>query len=344
LAALRSLKEAGELEIRPDRRLFSATHEEIIDGATTDIYFMKTYDLLSHLELLDTPVAAEVFTSGSGTCCGVQECLNLLEGQGCEVWAMDEGEEFEPKEPIMQVRGPYGAFGFYETAILGILASSSAWATAARECRDAAKGKPFICFGARHVHPAVAPVMERAAVVGGATGASCVLGAKLAGLQPTGTIPHAAILIAGDTVRVAHAYHEIMPESSPRIILVDTFKDEAEETLRVARALGPHLEGVRLDTPGERGGVTEALVAEVRARLDCEGFSHVKVFVSGGLTPERIEALGRAGADAFGVGSYISGAKPIDMTLDLKEINGKPVAKRGRIPGLRPSSRLRRRL
>ncbi len=32
------------------------------------------------------------------------------------------------------------------------------------------------------------------------------------------------------------------------MILVDTFKDEAEESLRVARALGENLEGVRLDT------------------------------------------------------------------------------------------------
>ena len=52
------------------------------------------------------------------------------------------------------------------------------------------RGKPVLCFGARHVHPAVAPVMERAAVVGGADGASCILGAKLAGLEPSGTVPH----------------------------------------------------------------------------------------------------------------------------------------------------------
>ena len=39
------------------------------------------------------------------------------------------------------------------------------------------------------------------------------------------------------------------------------------------------------------------------------------------------------GADSFGVGSYISAAKPIDMTMDIKEISGKAIAKRGRIPG-----------
>jgi nicotinate phosphoribosyltransferase len=42
------------------------------------------------------------------------------------------------------------------------------------------------------------------------------------------------------------------------------------------------------------------------------------------------------------VGSYISGATPIDFTGDLKEIDGRPIAKRGRIPGLTESPRLGR--
>ena len=84
----------------------------------------------------------------------------------------------------------------------------------------------------------------------------------------------------------------------PRIVLVDTFKDEAEEALRVAHALGDRLYGIRLDTPSERGRVTADLVKEVRARLDQEGYHHVKIVVSGGLNPERIALLqgaGRAG-------------------------------------------------
>jgi len=99
---------------------------------------------------------------------------------------------------------------------------------------------------------------------------------------------------------------------------------------------------VRLDTPSERGGVTPELVYEIRKRLDQKGYDYVKIFVSGGLTPERIKILIEAGADAFGVGSYISGAAPIDMTLDLKMVDGTPVAKRGRIPGLKDNPKLKR--
>jgi nicotinate phosphoribosyltransferase len=85
------------------------------------------------------------------------------------------------------------------------------------------------------------------------------------------------------------------------------------------------------------------LVHEVRARLDQAGFQHVKITVSGGLKPERIAYFKEAGApvDSYAVGSYISGATPIDFTGDIKEIDGKPIAKRGRIPGLTESPRLR---
>ncbi len=330
------------LEVEPDRRFYSASHDEIASGLTTDIYFVRTMEILRDLGLAATPVVAEIFASREGVMAGNEEASNLLAGRGVSLWALPEGERFGPQEVVMRISGPYQAFGPYETALLGILASSSAWATAAAECREAADPKPFICFGARHVHPAVAPVMERAALVGGAAGASCILAAKLAGLDPSGTIPHAAMLIAGDTLVIAEAYDRTMPAEAPRIILVDTFHDEAEEALRVARRMGERLTGVRLDTPGERGGVTPDLVREVRARLDQEGFEHVKIFVSGGLDPDRIRLLKDAGADAFGVGSYISRARPIDMTMDIKEVAGRPIAKRGRIPGVTQSPRLQR--
>jgi nicotinate phosphoribosyltransferase len=150
------------------------------------------------------------------------------------------------------------------------------------------------------------------------------------------------VLIFGDTVKAAEAFDRHMPPDVPRIVLVDTFHDEAEEALRVASALGDRLYGVRLDTPMERGRVTPDLVREVRARLDQEGYGHVKIIVSGGLNPERIGLFKAEGApvDSFAVGSYIAGAKPVDFTGDLKEIDGNPIAKRGRIPGLTPSPRL----
>ncbi len=337
---INNLEEVRQLAIKPGRRLFSAEHEEIISGATTDIYFVKTQEILQTRNLADTVVVAEIFARKDGIMAGTAEAMGLLANCEAEVWALPEGQPFQAKEVVMRIRGKYSDFGIYETALLGILASSSGWATAAAEIKKAAGDKKVLCFGARHVHPAVAPVMERAAVIGGVDGASCILGAKLAGLEPQGTVPHAIFLIMGDTVEVAKAYHEIMPAGENRTVLVDTFKDEAEEALRVAAALGGDLQGIRLDTPSERGGVTPGLVREIRARLDQAGYRHVRIFVSGGLDPEKIAVLKEAGADAFGVGSYISGAPAIDMTMDLKEVSGKPIAKRGRIPGITVNDRL----
>ncbi len=337
---LKTVKDVGNFKVKEGRVFYSATHEEIINGATSDLYFVRTRELLSHAGRESTHVVAEIFSTRSGVLCGTEEALRMLGGKKVSLWAVPEGEEIQSKDVIMRIDGPYDEFAMYETSLLGILASSSGWATAARECKKAAGGKPVYCFGARHLHPAVAPVMERAAIIGGVDNCSCILGAKLLGKEPIGTVPHAAVLIIGDTVETALLYDKVMPADSPRIILVDTFKDEAEETLRVAEALGQRLDGVRLDTPGERGGVTQGLVQEIRARLDQKGFQNVKLFVSGGINPERIAGLSEAGADAFGVGSFISSAHPIDMTMDVKEIEGRPLAKRGRIPGITTNPRL----
>lgn len=337
-----NLEDVENYTIHTDRKLFSASPDEIVSGATTDIYFIRTLEILRATRKEHVNVTAEIFTSRAGVLCGSEEAGRLLQHKDVEVWALSEGEEFQQKEVIMRIRGNYYDFGIYETAVLGILASSSGWATAARQCKQVAGEKAVFCFGARHVHPAVASVMERAAIIGGADGCSCILGAKLAGRKPTGTVPHAVMLIIGDTVEVALTYDRVMPEDDPRVILVDTFKDEAEETLRVAEALKNRLTGVRLDTPGERGGVTPGLVREIRARLNQAGFPSVKLFASGGITAERMPELMEAGIDAFGVGSYISRAPAIDMTMDLKEIQGQPVAKRGRIPGITENQRLKK--
>ncbi len=321
--------------------------EAVLVGETADIYFARTVDILKREQL--NPVATmEVFSSRPGILCGIEEAKALLtqvlpEGNR-EVWALAEGESMERKEVVLRITAPYQSYGLYETAICGFLAQSSGWATAAKECADVAGGIPIIGFGARHVHPSVAGVMEYASVIGGCTGCSSIVGAKLAGIEPTGTMPHALIIVIGDTVKATLAFDKHMPAGVPRVSLVDTFKDEAEESLRVAQALGGRLESVRLDTPSERGRVTPDLVKEVRARLDLAGFEKVGIFVSGGLDPERISLFLESGApvDGFGVGSYISGAKPIDFTADLHEVGGKPIAKRGRIPGVTPNPRLKR--
>jgi len=316
----------------------------ILSGETADIYFPRAMQILE-AENLAPQVVMELFPARAGLLCGVEEVKALLARvlpAEARVFGLEEGMQVDAKEVVLRIHGPYRDFGLYETAILGILAHETGWATAARACVDAAGDIPVLHFGARHVHPDVAARLEYAAMVGGCTGCATSAGAALAGVTASGTVPHALILCVGDTVRTMEAFDRIMPSEVKRIALVDTFKDEAEESLRVARALGKRLWGVRLDTPSERGRVTAALVKEVRARLDQAGFGHVHIVVSGGITPERIRYFRSAAApvDAFGIGSAISGAAPNDFTADIKEVDGVPVAKRGRIPGITPNPRL----
>jgi nicotinate phosphoribosyltransferase len=321
---------------------------EILSGDSADVYFARADSILD-AEGLDPVVTMEVFTRREAVLCGIDEAKNLLghvlaecDPEETQVEALSDGARIGPREVVLRIRARYRRFGLYETALLGMLAQSTGWATAAREIVDIAAPEPVISFGARHVHPDITDVLDYAAIVGGCVGASTPAGARLAGLAPTGTMPHSLVLIFGDTVEAARAFDRHLGPDVPRIVLVDTFKDEAEEALRVAHALGDRLYGIRLDTPSERGRVTAELVHEVRARLDQEGYSHVRIVVSGGLNPDRVRYFKEAGApvDSYAVGSHISGASPIDFTGDIKEIDGRPIAKRGRIPGITQSPRL----
>ncbi len=320
--------------------------EATLSGHNADVYFERSRQILA-AEDLDPVVVMECFTRQRALLCGMREVHALLRqvlpGEA-EVWSLPEGSWIEPREVVLRIRASYRSFGLYETALLGMLSSETGWATAAAACVEAAGDVPVISFGARHVHPAVSGCMEYAAVVGGCSGCATSNGAERVGLAPSGSLPHALILAMGDTVVAAKAFDRHMRSGIRRLVLVDTFKDEAEESLRVAAALGDKLWGVRLDTPGERGRVTAELVEEVRARLDQAGYGHVKIFVSGGLDAERIHYFCAAGAavDGFGVGSAISGARPIDFPADIKEVDQRPGAKRGRIPGTSANPRLER--
>ena len=318
--------------------------EDVLSGKTTDVYFKRTMDILK-AEGINPTVVMEVFPTRDGILCGMKEEMALLKEilpEGAEAWALKDGDSMARKEVVLRIKAPYQSFGLYETAICGYLASSSGWATAANACVQAAGSTPVTSFGARHLHPNVAGPMEYAAVVGGCAGCATIIGAEMAGINPSGTIPHALVLVMGDTLKAAQAFDKHMAPGVVRVALVDTFNDETVEAIRVAQAMGDHLAAVRLDTPRERGGVTLELVRELRARLDQAGMKHVGIFVSGGFDVEKITYFKENNAPVvgYGIGSQITAAKPIEFTADIHEIDGRPVAKRGRIPGVTENPRL----
>jgi nicotinate phosphoribosyltransferase len=183
------------------------------------------------------------------------------------------------------------------------------------------------------MHPALSSVIDRAAYIGGFDGVSSLTGAKLLGIKPSGTMPHALIIVFGDQVKAWKAFDEVLPPEVPRVALVDTYSDEKMEAIMAAEALKDRLFAVRLDTPASRKGNFAELIREVRWELDIRGFNNVKIFVSGGLNEESIPQLIEAGAEAFGVGTSVSNAPTIDFAMDIVEMDGKLCAKRGKLGG-----------
>ena len=319
----------------------------VLVGDTSDINIQRTLTILRN-ESVNPIVVVEFVPERDGFLCGIREVRSLLEKvlpeSGIEVWALDEGDQISAKEVALRIRAPYNSFGLYETIISGILSSCTGWATAARECVNAAAGIPVVATPAKHIHPNVAPTVDYSAIVGGCASCSTVMGARLAGTTPSGAMSHALPLILGDSVRAIQLFDRHIPQDVPRVAIVDTFNDEAVESLNVAQALRQRLRGVRLDTPTERGGVSVNLVKEVRARLDMAGFRHVEIYVSGGFNPDRIREFieAQAPVDTFSVGGFISNAPPNSFTADIHEVDAEPIAKRGRTPGITESPRLNR--
>jgi nicotinate phosphoribosyltransferase len=327
-------------------RLFhTAADTEIKRGEVTDVYFARTVQILTHRRDRKH-VTAEVYLKALpedwawGVLAGIEEAAALLEGAPVNVLAMDEGTVFEPYQPVLVVEGTYVEWARYETALLGLLCQATGIATKAARCRKAAGERQVISFGARRMHPVLAPMIERNAFIGGCDGVAVTKAAELIDADPMGTIPHSLVLMIGDTVEALRAFHEVVDPKVRRVALIDTLQDEKFEAVRVAEALGRDLYAVRLDTPSSRRGDFFRILQEVRWELDLRGFQHVKLIASGGIDEFAILGLNPV-ADAYGVGTAIANAPVPNFALDIVAIEGQPAAKRGKWSGTKQVHRCR---
>ncbi|GGI96317.1 nicotinate phosphoribosyltransferase [Halobellus salinus] len=311
--------------------------DAIREGAATDAYFDRTETTLRHAgrnPRVVAEVTADQFPDGSHELLsGVRDAAALLSDRDIAVDAIPPGRLFDGG-PVLRIEGDYLEFARLETSLLGFLSHASGIATAALDVRRAAPDSLVLSFGARHVHPSIAAVVERGALVAGLDGFSHMAGGEVLGREAGGTMPHALVLCFGRGNQEAawRAFDEAVGETVPRVALCDTFDDEADEARRAAAELGDRLDSVRLDTTGSRRGDFRHIIREVRWTLDAHGREDVDIFVSGGLGPSDLRDL-RDVADGFGVGGYVSNADPIDFALDIVEIDGEPIAKRGKLPG-----------
>ena len=327
------------------RSFHIAAESDIKAGEVSDVYFSRTVQILK-ARGIDKRVKAEIRLKSFpqpdwsfGVLAGIEEAAALLTGLPVDVWAMDEGTLFAPYEPVLVVEGTYVEWAEWETALLGFLCQASGIATKAARCKRAAGDRQVISFGARRMHPALAPMIERNAFIGGCDGVAVTKSAELIDADPTGTIPHALVLMFGDTVEALKAFHEVVDQKVRRVALIDTLQDEKFEAIRVAEALGKDLYAVRLDTPSSRRGDFFRILDEVRWELDYRGFEHVKILASGGIDEYEILRLNPL-VDGYGVGTAIANAPVLSFALDIMEIEGRPMAKRGKRSGAKQVWRL----
>jgi nicotinate phosphoribosyltransferase len=306
--------------------------EDIRNGIVTDRYFIWTEKILK-AKGLNPLVVAEVTTSSWGIFVGLNDVLKLMEGKPIDIYAMPEGCLFYPHEPVLTIVGRYLDFARFETALLGFICHASAVATQAFKFKLAAGDKKVFSFGTRRMHPALAATIERSAYIGGVDGVSNFAAEKYVGLKSMGTMPHALIICFGNQVEAWRAFDEVVDEDVPRTMLVDTYFDEKTEAIMAIENV-KRVDGVRLDTPSSRRGNFRKIIEEIRWELNIRGRRDVKIFVSGGVKIEDILSL-KDIVDAFGVGTSIAGAKPMDFALDIVEKEGKFVAKRGKRGGMK---------
>lgn len=309
----------------------------IREGRATDAYFDRTERTLTAADRNPRVVAevtADQFPTGEfEVLAGVKDAAALLADRDVDVRAMEEGQLFDGG-PVMRIEGSYLSFARLETSLLGFLSHASGIATAALQARLAAPDSLVLSFGARHVHPSIAAIVERGALVAGCDGFSHVAAGDVLGREAGGTMPHALLICFGRGNQEAawRAFDDAVDEAVPRVALCDTYSDEVDEVLRAVETLGDNLDSVRLDTTGSRRGDFRHIVREVRWELDARDYEDVDIFLSGGLGPADLREL-RDVADGFGVGGHISNADPVDFALDIVEVEGDPAAKRGKLSG-----------
>ena len=246
---------------RLDPSVFDLPVEKMREGYYTDAYFNHTRSAL----LADgrrPRVVMQVFQKRRAMLGGMDEAIAVLklcsdDWESLTVHALHDGDQLEPWETVITIEGDYTLFAHLETVYLGTLARRTLISTNTSRVLEAARGKPIIFMPARHDHHRVQTGDGYAAYVAGAMvgaeiGVTSDAQASWWGGRGVGTVPHALIAAyGGNTVLAATKFADWAPEDFHITVLVDFENDSVRTALEVARALGPRLWGVRLDTSSQ---------------------------------------------------------------------------------------------
>src|SRR3989338_2990902 len=335
----------------------------------TDKYFSRTRQILE-AEGINPLVRYQGFARKGNTARGVDEAVDFarnVAGNKARAYALKDGELYEPCEPLIKLEGRVQNLVELETGYLGMISGGLTGKIYMGDVREkaraivkAAQGKTVLYFGARHFHYSLDEEIAGICKEAGFAGTSTDAGARAWGAKGRGTIPHALTVtyaawmhennIDGNaTVEAAKGFDKNIDKAVPRVVLIDTFNREIDDTIATAKALKDRLHGVRIDTCGENyaqgareieaelpnldvpekylkgKGVSIAAVWALRKAMLNEGLGNLEFVVSSGFNAEKTAAFVSADRifqdeykiplfTAIGTGSI---ANPIMATADI---------------------------
>ena len=335
----------------------------------TDKYFLRSNEILK-VKKLNPWVNMQVFVrKGPGQIAGVNEAVEILMNNsnlsnvGGRIYAKQEGEDYAPKETVMNIVVPIQELIELETVYLGVLTAATTRlndkkdldfnkiAEQMRQVVDLAGDRPVLYFGARHWHWTYDSALANLAFKNGCQSVATDNGAAPRGQLGVGTIPHALENIFAQiyglnnaVMESTKAFDEVIDPKVPRIALCDYANREITDTINTAKALEGRLFGVRFDTCGENlaeggvegtrkywegNGVTVMGVYNARKQVDKAGYESVKFGLSSGFSnPAKVAAFNQ-GEKQFGLRLYdFIGAGFLDgvrtFTADVVAIGESP--------------------
>lgn len=230
-----------------------------------------------------------------------------------DIYAVPEGTVVFPMEPLVKIIAPIMEAQLIETAILNIINHQSLIATKASRVCFAAKGETVMEFGLRRAQGPDAGVYgARAAVIGGCTGTSNVLAAKMFDIPALGTHAHSWIMSFEDELTAFREYASLYPNNATLLVdTYDTLRSGVPNAIKVFTELReagrmPKRYGIRLDS-----GDLAYLSKRARKMLDEAGFHDASIVASSDLDEYLIDSLKTQGAaiNSWGVGTNLITSK-----------------------------------
>ena len=266
---------------------------------------------------------AEIVAKEAGVVAGAEEVTVFLESLGLSVQTfIRDGEEIEAKQVLFKVLGDVRTVLSAERTVLNVLSRMSGIATTTRrlvvKLQKAGLRTRIACT--RKTVPGLLYFDKKAVAIGGGD-------THRLHLDDMVLIKDNHIVVAGG---VEQAVRMVKGKASfTKRIEIEVTK--AEDALTAAKA---GVDIVMLDNFSPKQIETACKMLK-EAKL----YGRILLEASGGITEANVLGFASTGVDIVSLGEITSGARPLNMSLEVSRVTGKPAS--SRLRGEKRSNRLR---